>query len=225
MTSIDTDREVKYRLILETPRERRELKATTEAELAEWSCARTAETIKRLIMANGAGMCDTERKQRYRLRIETPFGSYEITADSGARLMLMASPQATNAIAALIGAKSQHAISRAVSGLMEASYRAGQADGDIQAIVRAALVVYNESVQRQGRRGCESKIVEAGMELDILTCYLQRMTAKQIVEWFKCERQFQTSKSAVARLTGKFWRIGIRPVRRQRQAASVGGGE
>ncbi|MHC4475369.1 MAG: hypothetical protein ACYTEL_06980 [Planctomycetota bacterium] len=225
MSNTDLDKGAKYRLLLETPRERWDLTAKDETELTKLACARTAETVKRMLFANGDNVSDAKGSRGYRLRIDTSFGSYEITADTGARLIVMASPQAAGAIAAVVGAQSVEAVRLALSRFMQASWRAAQSDADIREIAIAALAMYNGAVARQGRPRSESRITKAGLELDLLTCYLRRMTIKEIVAWFDRERQFKVSSSAVGRHTPKFWQLGIRPVVSQGRAVIAGGGQ
>jgi len=80
--------------------------------------------------------------------------------------------------------------------------------GDLDVKAQETLELYRSKIKR-GR--CRSRVVTAGLELDIIKCYLQGMTLAQTLEWLKQNRQFVGSDSALGRYWQKFRMLGIEP--------------
>jgi len=58
---------------------------------------------------------------------------------------------------------------------------------------------------------CRSRVTRAGLELDVIKCYLQGMTIAQTCEWLKQNRQFISSDAALGRYWRNFRTLGIEP--------------
>jgi|GEM_PF-1729702 len=76
----------------------------------------------------------------------------------------------------------------------------------------AALSALNESRNEHRRYNPNTNIACAGVEFDVVRCYLRRMTIDQIVSWLKRNREFKTSRSAVGRISRALNRIGVYPL-------------
>lgn len=65
-----------------------------------------------------------------------------------------------------------------------------------------AVIVQRMLRDRYGKT-CNNQtlIARAGLELDLIECYLKGMTILSVVDWMKTERNFTTSKSVV----GRYW--------------------
>ena len=114
-----------------------------------------------------------EKKRKCDLVIDLPFGRCQVEADGPNEL----------------------------SGAVYALYAAlgGQclADGDDMAAKYLLSMYYSE--RQKSKKNRLSSIAEAGLECDLVKCYLRGFTAAKTVEWLKKERQFNASKSAVGR--------------------------
>ena len=75
-----------------------------------------------------------------------------------------------------------------------------------------ALSALNESRNEHRRYNPNTNIARAGVEVDVVRCYLQRMTIDQIVSWLKRQRKFKASRSAVGRISSALNRIGVYPL-------------
>ena len=55
-------------------------------------------------------------------------------------------------------------------------------------------------------------VEDAGVEVEVIACYVQRMTLLGTVAWLRDNKGYQSSKSAIHRYWGKLRRFGILPV-------------
>lgn len=65
-----------------------------------------------------------------------------------------------------------------------------------------------------GRQYCHrvhSSVTKAGAELDLIKCYLQGITIKEIVKWLRANKQVSLSKSAVGRYCARIFRLCMIP--------------
>ena len=79
---------------------------------------------------------------------------------------------------------------------------------DLDVKAQEALELYRSKIKR-GR--CRSHVATAGLELDVIKCYLQGMTLAQTLEWLKQNRQFIGSDTALGRYWRNFRTLGIEP--------------
>jgi hypothetical protein len=86
----------------------------------------------------------------------------------------------------------------------------------IEEAATTALSILDKSRNRHRRYTGSTKISQAGFDIDIITCYLQNMNHRETVAWFKENRSFSTSKSAVHRYYAALRCAGIYPVIRTR---------
>lgn len=80
--------------------------------------------------------------------------------------------------------------------------------GDLDVKAKESLELYRSKIKR-GR--CHSRVATAGLELDVIKCYLQGMTIAQTLEWLKKNRQFIGSDSAIGRYWKNFCTLRIEP--------------
>jgi superfamily II helicase len=125
--------------------------------------------------------------EKYRFLIETPEISCDVHTNTFSNFLCMIFEQ----LAKAVNSKENQTF---VSNL------------DIKA--QEALELYRSKIKR-GR--CRSRVAAAGLELDVIKCYLQGKTIAQILEWLKQNKQFVGSKAAL----GRYWRnchtFGIEP--------------
>lgn len=79
---------------------------------------------------------------------------------------------------------------------------------DLDVKAQEALELYR-SKRKPGRY--HSRVATAGLELDVIKCYLQGMTLAQTLEWLKQNRQFIGSDTALGRYWRNFRTLGIEP--------------
>jgi hypothetical protein len=79
---------------------------------------------------------------------------------------------------------------------------------DLDVRAQEVLEFYRSKIKR-GR--CHSRVATAGLELNVIKCYLQGMTLTQTLEWLKQNRQFVGSDSALGRYWRNFHALGIEP--------------
>ena len=82
----------------------------------------------------------------------------------------------------------------------------------IEEAATRALTILDKSRNRHRRYNGNTKISQAGFDIEIIRCYLQNMNHGETVEWFKQNRNFQTSKSAVHRYYASLRCAGIYPM-------------
>ena len=75
--------------------------------------------------------------------------------------------------------------------------------GDLNGAAKAVLVMYRQYFWYASNRQ-RSQIAKAGMELDLIKCYLRDLTVAQTVRWFEENTGFKTSESAVERYWLRF---------------------
>lgn len=123
--------------------------------------------------------------EKYRFLIETP----EISCDVH-----------TNKFSEFLGMVFEQ-LAKAVNSKENQTF---VSDLDIKA--QEVLELYRSKIKR-GRH--HSRVATAGLELDIIKCYLQGMTLAQTLEWLKQNRQFIGSDSALGRYWRNFRTLGI----------------
>lgn len=126
-------------------------------------------------------------KKAYTCTFRTPEGNHEIEADSWGCLASMVLSEVSRMIAVCAPSKPEVGL---------------------EARAKAMLEVYQERFARQGNRPC-SPIASAGLELDLIKCYLQGMCADKTVAWFKKHKNFKTSLSSVGRYWARFSTLGF----------------
>lgn len=203
-----------YRLGLQTPRFSWFLKADSAEDLARWKSSDAVEVIRHVVKAAGDDTIDEPGKRLFRLSLETPYGCHEIAADSMTKLIVLTSPETTKVIASLLSAASQDVLKVALEHLLNVHAATEQPGYDLEILAKAALVEYREGERLRNPRK-QTAIAEAGLELDVIKCYLQRMYAREIIAWLKEEKGFVTSMSAVGRFTAKLRMLKIHPIRKQ----------
>jgi len=125
--------------------------------------------------------------EKYRFLIETPEISCDVHTNNFSNFLCMVLEQLAKAV----------------------NYKGNQTfvDGlDIKA--QKVLEIYRLKINR-GR--CHSRLATAGLELDVIKCYLQGMTLAQTLEWLKQNRQFIGSDTALGRYWRNFRTLGIEP--------------
>ena len=76
------------------------------------------------------------------------------------------------------------------------------AQSDLDVATKAVLTEYNERFWRIKNK--KSWITRAGLELDLIRCYLYGLTIAETIRWFGDNRGFKTSHSSVQRYWGRF---------------------
>ncbi|MBW8017140.1 MAG: hypothetical protein FVQ82_13220 [Planctomycetes bacterium] len=203
-----------YSFLIETPLGNYELKAETEQELQSWNSTQTTDIIRGLIKSKPKYDSETFANNKYRLTFKTPYGCYQIEADSAARLILLSSPKTTMMVETLIGSESEFALGLAIREVLRPCDGSEEEDYNLDIAAKEALAIYYKNKGKPARHSHGSTIYGAGVELDLIKCYLQDMTAKQIIEWLKNNRSFDTNSSTVGRYTRLLWGYGVRPIRK-----------
>jgi len=116
------------------------------------------------------------RASCYRVTITTPFGHGEVEADTWENLLELLP---TRIAGALVCTKTPEQR----IGIDEAS--------------RLVLGAYKRKYKFPGNSRPRLEI--AGFELDVVKCYLKKMTIQQTVSWLKHWHNYSTSKTAVGR--------------------------
>jgi hypothetical protein len=131
-------------------------------------------------------MYNKEKPPKYFLTINTPVGRCQIAADNW------------NVIADLIDP----------SNLMYNS------NSDVQNAAKRAQKAYHKSYRSSRNGNCRSRATQAGIELDVICCYIMGWTAKEAIDWLKKEKKCKLSKSAVGRYWTRLRRLGVIPLQR-----------
>jgi len=200
----------KYHFSIETPRGKYELNAENKIGLGSWNSPEIAEMIRSLVQCDPADDCQTPGS--YRLSLNTPYGGYQIEGVSAAHLILLSSSETTGIIESLIGSKSKLAFGMAVRESLRPCNAGNGKDFNLDVAAREALETYYASKPKPTRRYHGTTISRAGLELDLVKCYLRNMTVKQTIEWLKKNKDFDTNKSVVSRYTTALWKFGVHPV-------------
>ena len=120
----------------------------------------------------------------FRLTVETPKGKCEVRADTWPDLLRLMPSDVSQVLAPAV------ATARKLN---------------VNAAAQAALDVY-----RQTDRGFGPSSFEvAGLERDLIKCYLRRLTIADAVQWMKDHREFTTSNSSVARYWARLRKQGV----------------
>jgi len=77
-----------------------------------------------------------------------------------------------------------------------------EAQSELDVAAKAVLTEYNERFWRIKNK--KSWIVMAGLELDLIRCYLRGLSTAETIRWFGDNRGFKTTKSSVQRYWGRF---------------------
>ena len=81
-------------------------------------------------------------------------------------------------------------------------------DTNIDSAAKQALAAYH--IAR--RRRSHTSLNRAGVELDVIKCYLQDMTIAQIVKWLEVNKNVAISSSSIGRFCTTLFRLGITPI-------------
>ncbi len=204
-----------YRLGLQTPRLSWFLKADSAEDMARWNSAEAVEMIRHAVKAAGDDTIDESGKGLFKLSLEVPYGCYEIAANSMTKLIALVSPKTTRIMASLLRAESEDVLKVALEHLLDVHAATEQPGYDLEILAKAALVEYRENERQQSNHYIQTAIAKAGLELDVIKCYIQGMYGREIIAWLKTERDFTVSMSAVGRFTAKLRTLRIYPIRKQ----------
>jgi hypothetical protein len=94
------------------------------------------------------------------------------------------------------------------SGIIAASTIPHPPDDLLEANAKTVLDAYLRRFVRQNNR-LRSPIAEAGLELDLIKCYLSGMTSAETVSWFQQHKNLKTSKTSVGRYWKKLSLLGV----------------
>jgi hypothetical protein len=72
---------------------------------------------------------------------------------------------------------------------------------NVDAAAKKLIEEYYQHFVNANNNRSRSPIACAGLEVDLASCYLARMTTDEVVNWLKRERNFKTSQTAV----GRYW--------------------
>jgi len=125
--------------------------------------------------------------EKYRFLIETPEISCDVHTDKFSNFLCMVFEQLAKAV----------------------NFKGNQTFvGDLDVKAQEVLELYGSKIKRGP---CHSRVAIAGLELDVIKCYLQGMTLAQTLKWLKQNRRFTGSDSALGRYWQKFRMLGIEP--------------
>ena len=123
----------------------------------------------------------------YKLTLETPTGEYSLDGESLLDIMLQVLP--------VLAARLDNYLSRTTT---------------VNAL-ELALQTLNIHKAKQSRGPQTTSVAQAGLELQLIECYLRGMRIMETVQWMKTEKRFDISKSAVGRYWVRLRRLGIYP--------------
>lgn len=133
----------------------------------------------------------TPMSRKYRLEYESPHGKCRAEADSLVELVGMVSERVAMMITPEIS----------IEGL------------GLDDAAKEVLRVYKMLCKtRNKRRYRATSLAQAGVELDVIRCYLQNMTIDNIIEWLNLHKKTSLSKSAVGRFCTALFRLGVSPI-------------
>ena len=89
------------------------------------------------------------------------------------------------------------------------SHNGGKEDSPAKLDDLASQILRDYHARYRGHRNTRTRIAQAGLELDLVRCYLREMRIVETVEWLENHKGFQTSKSVVARYWKNFYDLGI----------------
>lgn len=126
----------------------------------------------------------------YELKVKIPTGSVEAHADDLESLALLAPSGISTRI------------------VPQAACREAF---DLETAAHELLVAYRGRRMLSNSQG--SRISEAGLDTDLIKCYLRNMTIAETIKWLREEKKFKTSRSAVGRHWRDFKKLGAASIR------------
>ena len=123
----------------------------------------------------------------YELTLRTPTGEYSLDGESLLDIMLQVLP--------VVAARLDNYFSRTTT---------------VNA-TQLALQALNLHKAKQSRGPQTTSVAQAGLEIQLVGCYMRGMRIMETVQWMKTEKKFDISKSAVGRYWVKLRRLGIYP--------------
>ncbi len=120
----------------------------------------------------------------YTIHVKTPFGEAKIGADTWEGLVKL------------------------MPASIEQAMPGGGQDEAFESRVKAFYAAYKERFNKRPK--CESPIESHGLEIDLVRCFLRRMTAQQAAEYLLTAKGFNTSKSSIGRYWKRFISLGFK---------------